>query len=89
MRRNAARALGELGRAEEPVMEGLLGLARDEGVDTEVCSAAVRSLGDLGRAEEHVVEGLLGLARDEGVDYEVRHAAYESLKRLVSGVATD
>ncbi len=63
MRRAAAQALGQLGRADEAVLKGLLALAGDEKVAADVRSAAAEALGQLGRADEVVLKGLLALAR--------------------------
>ena len=47
VRREAARALGQLGRADEAVVSGLLALARDTKVDDGVRRAAYFSLNRL------------------------------------------
>jgi HEAT repeat protein len=44
VRQSAAEALGRLGRAEEKVVDGLLALARDAGLDPEVRRSAYQSL---------------------------------------------
>ena len=59
VRSAAARALGQLGRAEDKVIEVLLALARDAQVDADVRSAAAWALGQLGRPEDKVLEVLL------------------------------
>jgi len=82
VRRAAAEALGQLGRAEEKVLDGLLALARDEQVDLEVRCEAAFALGQLGRAEEKVLDDLLALARDEQMRADVRRAAAEALGQL-------
>ena len=83
MRRAATSALGQLGRADERVLE----LAWADEVDAMVRRDAAVALGQLERAEE-AGEILLELARDDRVDDGARRAAYESLKALV-GTATD
>ncbi len=78
----AVRALGQLGRADEAVLKGLLALAGDEKVDAGVRSAAAWALGQSGRADEAVLKGLLALAGDEKVATYVRSDAAQALGQL-------
>jgi hypothetical protein len=81
VRRDAAQALGQLGRADEAVLNGLLALAGDEKVDAYVRRDAAQALGQLGRADE-AGKMLLALAGDEKVDAGVRRAAAQALGQL-------
>ena len=56
------RALGQLGRADEAVLKGLLALAGDEKVAADVRRDAAGALGQLGRVDE-AGRLLLALAR--------------------------
>ena len=70
-------------RADEAVLNGLLGLVRDEKVDAWVRVDAAQALGQLGRVDEAVLNGLLGLVRNEKKGMSIRNAAYHSLKVLL------
>ncbi|MBE7556432.1 MAG: NACHT domain-containing protein [Anaerolineales bacterium] len=81
-RRDAAKALGQLGWADEVILAGLLALAHDSIVDAKVRRAATEALGQLGLADEVILGELLVLARDSVVDAGVRHAAAQTLGQL-------
>ena len=59
---------------QKKVVDGLLALACDEGVDARVRRDAARALGELGRVEA-AGEMLLALACDKGVNAIVRRIA--------------
>jgi predicted Zn-dependent protease/energy-coupling factor transporter ATP-binding protein EcfA2 len=82
VRSDAAQALGQLRRADEAVVTGLLELARDRTLSSEVRSGATQALGQLGRADETIVTGLLELARDPSADAGVRRVAAKALGQL-------
>jgi len=77
----AAFFLGELGCADEKVLDGLLALARDGQVDADVRSTAAYALGILGRAEE-ATEVLLARACDGQVSSGERYFAAMFLGKL-------
>ena len=70
---------------EEAVLEGLLAMAQDSRVESQLRRNAIRSLGQLGASDADVVNSLLSLARDQQVEDGVRGEAYENLKQLVGG----
>jgi 3-methyladenine DNA glycosylase AlkD len=78
VRRNAAWALGELGRTEPEVIRGLLEALKDE--DSIVRIIAASALGKLGRAEPEVIGVLLEALKDE--DSRVRVNAAWALGEL-------
>jgi hypothetical protein len=79
VRRDAARALGELGVADERVVGSLLATLEDEDEDAEVRERAARALGELGVADERVIGPLLAALKDEypGVRWDAARALGE------------
>jgi len=83
VRRAAAQALGQLGRADV-AGKMLLAIAVHEKVAAYVRSEAVQALGQLGRADEAVLSGLLAIAVDEKAAAGLRRYAAQALKKLLA-----
>ena len=83
VRRAAAQALGQLGRADDAVRTSAATWPRDQKVNASVRSAAAQALGQLGRTDDAVrCLGLLLLAQDQKVDAYTRSAAAQALGQL-------
>ncbi len=78
VRHSAAAALGQLGKADAPVVVGLVALLKDS--SSYVRQRAAEALGQLGKADAPVVAGLVALLKDS--DSDVRQSAAAALGQL-------
>jgi hypothetical protein len=78
---DALVALGTI-QGDEQAATGLLALAEDKNVDTNVGREAAKALGQLRQVGETVISGLVTLARDNTVDVLVRSDAALALGQL-------
>jgi hypothetical protein len=85
VRWGAAEALGNLGRADDKIIDGLIGLLEDE--HPEGREKAAEALGGLGRADDKVIEKLLELLQDES-GY-IRDTVYTALQKLAENQARE
>ena len=82
VRKNAARALGDIG--SDQAVEGLIAALQDR--DPQVRKSAARALGDIG--SDQAVEGLIAALQDEGGPV-VRKSAAEALGKIGSDQAVE
>ena len=78
MRYLSSSALGQLGNANDSIVQTLVSLLNDD--DSSVRSRAAESLVQLGNANDNVVQTLIALLKDD--DSSVRSRAAESLVQL-------
>ncbi|MEW6618959.1 MAG: HEAT repeat domain-containing protein [bacterium] len=79
---HAVKALGNLGHADDEVINALLEVLKDKDIDWYVRREAVKALGNLGHANEKVINAILEALKDKGGAWNVHSDAAEALGRL-------
>ena len=82
IRTDAAKALGELGKVDESVVQSLTTLFNDNQADLSLRSIAAEALGELGKVDESVVQFLRTLFNDNQADLFLRVSAAKALGEL-------